>query len=112
MRMLVLKSKKQHGIKYFFDPFKIFPKDSIEKGYAFSEAKGKLVNSLEISLISRDAINNPDLKKILDDCCPGEISNQGIKACISYIKSFGTQLKSFEYDGKGGDKIYIHTIQD
>lgn len=110
--MLVLKSNKQQGIKYFFDEWKIYQKDTIEAGNAHPEAKGTLIATLDVSLTAPDIASNPDLKKILDDCCPPEISHQGVKSCINFIEAFGTKIESMGYDSGPKDKIYIHTIRE
>jgi len=107
--MITLESHAEKGKKYFFEGFG-FEKEDIEKGDAHPKAKGKVVSSLEINTNTNDYIYDEDLKKILEDCCPIVMTQQGIRATISYVEALnpGPDGKMYKKD----NRIYVHTIEE
>jgi len=101
--MITLESFTEEGRKYFFEGFK-FREESIEKGHAHPDAKGKVISSLEISLDSDDYIFDNNFRDIVEDCCDPIFLNQGMKACMNYITSCGW-IETHR-------TMYIHTIQE
>ena len=86
--MVTLSSHTEEGKKYFFEGYGL-KKETIEAGKCFPKSKGKLINTLEIPTESNQHFGNPDLKTILEDCCPPEIIKvQGVRAAMGFVNAF------------------------
>lgn len=110
--MSVFSSYKDKHKKYFFEGFKIFTKESIEKGRANPEVVGKLMGTLEASITDPNYKENKKLMSILDDCIePFFLQSQ--ERLLSYLGSLNVPLKSLGYaENDNPDTIYIHTVEE
>ena len=108
--MKILESNTEKDIIYFFENMKVLGKEKIEAGKILPTLRGEILETLPISLNTKNHENNSKLMVILKDCIPMEFSKDFGQATF-YLESIKVKMKSLNYDGKGEDETYVHTIR-